>query len=114
MMASGWDEARRHPMSLSRPPEEWRGNCDESKRRQQKKERRLFEPRDSWDRNSEYQADKADTPGSNMDAGGKRPECQQRENGKGLGVNVHHSCYVSHEHQMHRHKHGGPMQSLRP
>lgn len=101
-------------MSLPHPPEKWSGNCDHSERAQQKKERGLFKPRDSWDSNSEYQAEKAEAPGSDMDAGGKRPESQQRESGKCLGVDVGHSCNVGHEHQMHCHKYGRPVQSLRP
>jgi hypothetical protein len=68
----------------------------------------------SRDPNSEYQADGADPPRSNMNAGCKSPEREQCEDRKGTGVTVHHACNIRYEHQMHRHKDRRPMQRLRP
>jgi hypothetical protein len=82
-------------------PKEWCNDRYENDDHQQQKQRRLFEPCDGRDPNSEYDPDQADTPCPNMDAGRKGPQCEHRQCCKRTAIGVHHSTDIGHEHEMH-------------
>ena len=47
--------------------------CNQYSGYQKEQQSRLFEPSDGGNGKNQHDADKADTPGSNVDAGRKRP-----------------------------------------
>jgi hypothetical protein len=82
-------------------PKKWCNDRYENDDHQQQKQRRLFEPCDGRDPNSEYDPDQADTPCPNMDAGRKGPQREHRQCCKRTAIGVHHSTDIGHEHEMH-------------